>query len=353
MIIRRYIASSILASVFIILLVLLSLFGLLAFIDEFSSVGKGRYGVFQAMQYIGLRLLGIALQMIPLAALMGSIVGLGALASNSELTALRATGFSLRRIITTVLGVGCVLMLFSAVLGEYVVPITEQHAQRLRAEAISQNIKLGDDDELWARDGLSYINVGEVHSAGHLSNLTIYQLNDQHQVEQITYAKEAIFMANKWLFKTGKRVQFSPTEVTTRPFVSMSWEGRLTPEILRVFNVEPEQLSLQKLYRYYTYLKENGLESRRYEQAFWKKLVAPLVTGIMVVLAIPFVFGTLRSVSIGQRILVGVLVGLGFHLMNKMAGYVGVVYQVDPIVSATAPAAAFLILALILLRRVK
>lgn len=353
MIIRRYIVGSILASVAIALLVLLSLFAVITVVDELGSVGKGGYTVVDALQYVMLRMVGIGHQLLPIAALMGAIMGLGALAGSSELTAIRAGGFSLRSIVSTVLGVGLMLMVLSALIGEYIVPRCEHEASRLRADAMSEDIALGADNHLWARDGEAYISVGEVNAPGHLSQLSIYHLNQHHQLKQVITAHEAVYVDGQWSLRHGAETLFAEGRLEHRPFEVSHWRGRLTPDILRVFNVEPEQLSLIRLYQYTYYLKENGLESFRYQQAFWKKLVAPFVTIIMVLLAIPFVFGPLRSVGIGQRILVGLLVGLGFHLSNQMSGYLGVVYRLDPMLSAIAPTLAFTVLALVLMRRVR
>lgn len=353
MIIRRYIITAILASTFGALFVLLSLFAVVTVIDELGSVGKGDYQVIDALQYVMWRLVAIGHQILPIAALMGTIIGLGALAANSELTAIRAVGFSLRNIVSTVLAVGVMLMLLSAVLGESVVPRTEQEASRIRAVAMSQDIAIGADNQLWARDGSAYVKVESVDTPGHLSRLTIYQLNAEHQVVRMIWAAQAVYRNGVWLLRNGHETVFGAERLQNHSFAEQRWQGRLTPDILGVFNLQPEQLSVVGLYAYSRYLSQNGLDSFRYEQAFWKKVISPLVTIVMVLLAVPFVFGPLRSVSIGQRILVGLLVGLGFHLLNQMSGYLGVVFRFDPMLTATAPTLLFTGLMLVLMRRVK
>ena len=101
------------------------------------------------------------------------------------------------------------------------------------------------------------------------------------------------------------------------------------------------------------YLRDNRQDSAPYELALWGKLMAPLATGVMIFLAIPFVFGPLRSVGMGQRVLVGALVGIGFHIMNQTFQQLGLVYGLSPVLSAVLPTGLFLALGIWMMRRVR
>jgi lipopolysaccharide export system permease protein len=169
---------------------------------------------------------------------------------------------------------------------------------------------------------------------------------------KLQHALAAFHKEGNWVLQNVTTTVFSRGKVNSYKTAELAWPTALSPDLLNVVAVEPRTLSLIGLYQYIEYLKKNGLISESYEQAFWSKITVPFVTCIMMLLAIPFVFGPLRSVGVGSRMLVGALVGIGFHLLNETSSYVGLVYHLDPIVSVCAPPALALVAAIVLLRRV-
>ena len=351
-IIDRYIGRSVLWSSFIALLVLLTLFTFFAFMDEVGDIGKGNYGTWQALQYVLLTMPKLAYQLFPVAALIGCTIGLGVLASNSELTVMRAAGVSLGRIVWSVMKVGLILVIVSLVIGEGIAPAAEERAQTLRSVAMSDKLDLGGRNGFWARDGNSYVNVRNFLPGNRLGGVTIYTFDGEQQLTRMLSAKSAVFHEGRWMLENITSSEVSFDGVTAQRIDSEPWNTRLSPDLLSVVTVKPNTLSIMGLYDYVSYLRENGLDATVYEQALWGKIVAPLVTGAMVFLAIPFVFGPLRSVSIGHRILVGTLVGIGFHLLNQMFGYIGLVVGIYPAMTAVLPLALALGTGFWLLRRV-
>ena len=166
------------------------------------------------------------------------------------------------------------------------------------------------------------------------------------------HARTAAYQENKWQLQDIQHSKISETGITTQHQSSAEWGSLLSPAVLGVVAVKPDKLSVLGLYKYIDYLQDNNLNADRYEMAFWKKIMLPLGTGVMVFLSIPFIFGTLRSVGIGQRIMVGTLLGIAFYLFNQTFGYTGLVYGLNPIVSAVLPPMLFLGLGLFLMRRV-
>lgn len=351
-ILDRHLRNAVLAGIGLTMFVLLSLFAFFAFVDELADIGRGQYGVWQAMQYVALRLVNFSYQLFPVASLLGCIIGLGTLASHGELVAIRAAGVSLGRIVWSVLKVGVVVMAVAVLVGEGLTPITERYAQRLRADAISGNIRLQDEQGLWARDGGRFVHIKDIYALDHLGFVAIYQVDPLNRIESIVTARDALYRDGHWLLQDVVIQRFEAESVVTESLAMQEWQSLLTPDLLDVVSIKPESQPLPELYRYVRYLKGNALSAGRYEMAFWTKLVVPFVTAIMMVLAIPFVFGPLRSVGIGQRILVGALAGLGFHLFSQMTNYAGLVYSLNPAITAIAPAVAFLFIAIWLLRRV-
>jgi lipopolysaccharide export system permease protein len=284
--------------------------------------------------------------------LIGSIAGLGLLARNNELTVIRAAGVPLKRIAWSVMKIGIVLVIIVTVIGEWIAPRSEHQAQVLRSVAMSENISLKTKNGLWARDGKSFVNVREILPDGRLSGIYIYDFEDNTRLQQMTFAGHAVYFNERWLLRDVTRHRVSTDGTTSVSIEQEPWDTRLSPDLLNVVIVKPDTLSATGLRDYVAYLRANGLNAERYEVALWSKIAAPFVTGVMVFLALPFVFGPLRSVTAGQRIVFGSLLGTGFYLINQVTIYVTLVFAFNPMVGALLPALMFSALAVFLMRRV-
>jgi lipopolysaccharide export system permease protein len=206
---------------------------------------------------------------------------------------------------------------------------------------------------LWARDGRDFIHIRDVLSDGLVGGVTIYRFADQQRLQDVTQATTGQFANGKWLLHQVARSQIGPEGVETQHLKQLEWRSLLTPNMIDVVAVKPDSLSLKGLLHYIAYLRDNGLSSELYRLAFWNKLVLPVTTAVMVFLSIPFIFGPLRSVGIGQRIFVGTLIGISFYLLGQLFGYAGLLYKLPSAVSAALPTAFFFMLAVLFMRRVR
>ena len=304
--------------------------------------------------YVLLLVPGLIYQLFPITALLGCTIGLGVLASNSELTIMRAAGISLNEIslVNNESGFGASGSINVDYRRKYCAPVAEQYARTLRSVAISDKLAIRGKSQLWARDGNSFVNVREILPGERLGGIFIYERDASHQVSRIVQAQSAVFQKNQWILENVVSSDLASQQVTSEHEDKLIWDTSLSPDLLSVVTLHPATMSIQGLYQYVGYLKKNGLDAATYEYAMWGKLIAPLTTGVMMFLAIPFVFGPLRSVGVGHRVLVGALVGIGFYLANQMFSYVGIVYSFNPVLSATLPAGFALVVAGWMLRRV-
>jgi len=338
LILDRYIARHVAIGILLVMGLLLSLFTIFAFMDELNRVGRGNYTTLDAIQYVLLSIPGLIYQLFPITALLGSTIGLGMMASNSELTIMRAAGVSLNRIVWSTMKVGFVLVLLTLIIGESVAPVADQYARTLRSVAMYETLSIHGKSQLWARDEKSFVNVREILPGERLGGIYIYERNESHQISRMVQAKSAVFQEGQWILEDVVSSDLTSKQVTSHRQERLLWDTKLSPDLLSVVTLLPGTMSIRDLYQYVNYLNTNGLDAATYEYALWGKVVAPLITGVMVFLAIPFVFGPLRSVGVGHRVLVGALVGIGFYLVNQMFSYVGIVYSFNPMVSAFLPA---------------
>ncbi|MNO81525.1 Lipopolysaccharide export system permease protein LptG [compost metagenome] len=288
-----------------------------------------------------------------MAALIGCLVGLGSLASSSELTIMRAAGVSLSQIVWAVMKPMLVLMFAGILVGEYIVPWTETMAQSGRALAQSgegaQSAKRG----LWHRQGDEFIHINAVQPNGVLYGVTRYQFDAQHNLQSASFAKRATFQDKHWLLEDVTTTMLYPdqkrSEVQAR--ATEEWDVQLSPQLLNTVVMEPEALSISGLWQYIHYLADQGLSTNRYWLAFWTKVLQPLVTAALVLMAISFIFGPLRSVTLGQRIFTGVLVGFIFRIAQDLLGPASQVFNFPPLLAVLVPAGICALAGAWLLRR--
>lgn len=348
-----YIAREVIKGTLVAILVLLTLLTFFTFADELGDMGKGDYGMNQIVKYLLLTLPRNFYELLAPAALVGSLVTLGALANHRELVAMQAAGVSRNRIIAGVMLGGLILLALSILVGELIAPPSERAAQNLKSMAQSKQVTSRTRYGFWLRDGDVFINIRSMNEQQTLGDISIFDVDENRQIARATHALEAIHDGLQWRLKGIKTTLFNGEEITTEQQNEADWSSVLAPELLNAFVIRPENLSALELSRYADYLSENGQKSMLVEQAFWGRLVNPLATLVMLMVAVPFVLTVRREVGTGQRIVAGVVIGLGFHLFDKMFGHLGLVYEFNPLLAVSFPTALALSGVLIALWRMK
>lgn len=350
-ILDRYIARTIVSGTLMTLLVLGSLLAFVDFVSEIGNVGKGQYTILNAVSYVLLSLPKRLYELFPTAVLLGSLLSLGTLASNSELIVVRASGISIMRIVRSVLQAGLIVVILVALIGEFIVPGSERQAQTIRAVALKQNISLGQHG-FWAKDGQLYINVGRVYPDYQLGNLEIYELDENKQLKQLIHARSAHYNNGSWLLKNVQRTQLLGDSISSDRLKTLEWPRVLNPDLFNVVSVKPTTMSAIDLYRYSNYLRTNDLDASHYQLAFWIKVMTPLSSMVMLLIALPFVFGSQRSTGSGYRVLIGLLLGIGFFMLNRTVNHLGQIYGLHPFISASAPVILVAIAGMLAIRKV-
>ena len=352
-IIDRYLARAVLGGVLSVLIILISLDTIISFAGESGDIGRAGYTLWSAIEYVLLRLPRKLYELFPLAVLLGTVMGLGGMASSGELTVIRASGVSLLRIILSVMKAAVVLIVLAMVIGEAIAPSMTQYAQLKKVRTLSQQVSLNTDYGLWAKDGQIYIHVRRVESDGRLTGIKLYTFDDKQQLQSTIIAASARHQGKDWQLQKVVRTEFLPEGIQKTKFSQLTWNSLLKPELVEVVSISPDRLSIWKLKDYIGYLEENNLDSALYELSFWNKLMMPLTIVAMVLLAVPFVFGSLRQGGVGQRIFFGFLVGLTFYIVDRLIGQVSVVYAMPPWLGASVPTFVVIALGIYSIRRIR
>ena len=350
----RYIVRTILGTVALVMAVLLLLGALFVFIDQQDDVGVGHYTAVGALWYSLLNLPQLAYEVLPIAALIGSLLGLGSLARGSELTVIRATGVSVARLASFVLLAGLLLVLFEVLLGEFFAPPLEATARAQKAFSKLNNVSFGGGGGAWVRDGDTILNVAGQSSPRQFGTMQIFELSPQHRLVALGEATHAAAgTRGKWLLSDYRESRFDGDEVTTRAPGQRLLESNVSAGFLGLAVEDPKQLTGRQLWRLFQYFQSNGLDTREYVFAFWSRIARTVSVMFAVLLAVPFVLGSFRSAGAGTRMMLGLLLGIGFFLLQRLIESGTVVFQLNPVLLAWLPTALLALVTVTLLARTR
>lgn len=337
-ILTGYIVKEVLKGAAVALLLLLTLFNLFTFSDELKDLGVGSYGLREIFLYLALTSPRVFFELIPSAALLGSLFVVGAMANNREIVAMRAAGLSIFWIIRAVMLAGVVLVIIAVLVGEFIAPEAERTAQLIKTSTQHNEVVMRSKYGLWLREGKQFINVRKIQKKGELANVYVYEMDENNQLEAISKVEKATFLGNNlWNMEGIVLTDVSSTQIFSSRLPLREWKTSIDPDLLDVVVVKSENMSLFDLFMYIDFLRENNQKTQSFELAFWGRLVNPFVTFVMLMVSIPFVVGVKRGVSTGGRMMLGIIIGMMFNIFDKIAGHVGLAYGYDPMVMAVVP----------------
>lgn len=343
--IARYIAREVVAASALVLVALLLLLIFYDFLQELASLRQ-----LNAAQFFILAAATVPssfYELAPIAALIGTLFALAQLAGNSEYAVMRTSGISALQLAGVVCSVGLVFAGLVFVVGEYVVPRSEQVAQRIRAVTGARPfIARAFQSGYWFKDGNTFINIGSVLPDGSLRSVRVFEYANEVDLARTIVAERAVFQGGQqWQLERVTETRFEPQAVSAVVNAAQLWNTVLTPSMLSVLQLAPEKLSLDGLIEYIGHLRANNQDSRRFESAMWGKFFYPLATCVLMLIAIPFAQIQQRAGGVAGRIFIGILLGLVFIIFNRLFSYLSLLYQWPPLLGAVMPSMLFLTVA--------
>jgi lipopolysaccharide export system permease protein len=338
LILDRYIGARFLSSFVLIIIILVALFSFLELVSQLDDVGKGNFRVHDALVFIGLTMPRRMLELMPISTLLGSIIALGLLADHGELLAMQAGGMSVQRICWSILSSGTVFILLAGVLGEMVVPPLDQLARKRRALSISATGITLTKQGFWARRGLTYIHVRQTLSGGTAADLDLFETDEKGRLKVFIHAQEADIQGDdQWVLHDITRKTFTDQGISTQQIPQLTLHSFLSSDQVDVLELPADSLSAIDLYRYIEAMRNSGQNADRYALALWRKIGVPLTTGAMVLLSLPFVFGSTRMITAGKRIMMGSFVGIVFYFGDQLIAHLGLLLSLTPVITAMTP----------------
>lgn len=352
-ILSQYMMRAIVAATTLVLVVLLALAGLFEFIAELDDV-QGDYQTPRVVLYTLLRLPQIAFELLPVAVLIGSLLALGGLAANSEIIVMRSAGLSIRRLAGMVAATGFGLLVVTALLGEFIGPPLDYYARNMRLEARfeQEDDRLG--NETWVKDGSVVMHLERVSSEFEFGSVYKFSFDEDHNLTAIAKAENSGIDENdRWLLENFRETRFRDdgVQVVESSLAVQSFD--IDAGVLGISLVKPQSLSGRGLLDYIAYLKRNALDSDRYETELWYRIARTATIMIMPILALAFVFGSLRTGGAGARLMIGIVIGLAYYLASEMLANSGQVFNLNPAMVAWLPSVALALATLAALQRIR
>ncbi|MEH8075473.1 LPS export ABC transporter permease LptG [Gallibacterium anatis] len=337
----RYIGKTILATIFVVLFLLVGLSAIIKFVEQFRAIGEGNYDTAKAIAYTLLTMPKDIETFFPMAALLGALIGLGSLASNSELVVMQASGFSRFQIGLSVMKVAIPLIILNMALGEWGIPQTEQFAREMRYKSLTGGSLLSVKGSVWAKDGNSFVYIQHIPKENQLNGIYIYQFDQNRNLQKMSQANRATYANNEWRFNQISESELNGDHITNKKYLNKVWQTSITPDKLGMVSLRPSMLSITGLSDYIQFLKNTGQDTKTFELTYWRKLLQPISISVMMLLALSFIFGPLRSVTSGVRVITGICCGFAFYVLDQVFGPLSLVYNIPPFIGALAPSIFF------------
>ena len=352
---RRYIMFSVFRGVATALAVLVAVGSCIELVGQLDDLGTGDFGLAEALTYVALRIPRTVFETLPAAALIGSLLSLGNLAVHRELIVMRASGISPLQLLASAGLAGFGFAVVMVLLGESLAPSLGAYASELRARALLEDADMADGQSTWLKDGDRIFSLDrQAGNFGYGGGVLLFELGADHVLTKMARADSAeIDSSNRWVLANYAETLFSATDIKTRTERQAAQTYSLNPELLALSEVRHDLLDTPGLQRYIRYLRDNDLDARRYLIAYWSRMANVVSVVLMTILAIPFVFGGLRSAGTGARLLVGLVIGLSYYVIGQVLTNSGEVFDLDPLVVAWAPSVVLLMATLVAVGRVR
>jgi lipopolysaccharide export system permease protein len=349
----RYIAKTLLIYSLVVMLVWLCIYSFFNFLSELNSVGTSNYTILEAIKYTVLRTPEVAYDQASPVILLGCVLGIGHLATTSQILIFRVSGLSVLRTAWITVKNALVFIILLILIGEVFAPILTKYAESERSNALGKASLSNNEDGFWIRDGDNFINVENNVDGSLFSGVTIFKVNKSNQIESIINSESANF--------DGKSLNFNETDIysinSKNKFENIAHKERnvfnksvaFDQDLIASLEKEPKDLSTLTIIKQIQFLTKNKLRAGAFKVELYNRLVKPLSLIAMILIAMLFIFGSTREVTLGRKIFFGVAIGLSFELISRISGAIALSFEFSPLLCSFVPSLLAIIIAISIL----
>ena len=351
MILIRYINREFFIGILMIMFGLICLFAFFDFIQEIGDLGKGSYGILQAILFVILSIPGHIYEVIPLAVLIGSMYSIGQLSYNYEFNVMRASGYSIKKIAVSLMYTGLFFSFFTIIVGDFIAPHSEKSAQQIKLGNSNSSVSQEFGSGFWIKDGDNFVNIENVLPDSSLEQINIYEFDNKFNLRTIVNAKNGFFKQGEWKLSDIQQTIINKNSTEIKNIASGSWKSLMRPEMMNALIISPQKMSTINLFKFINYLKQNNQKSTKYEVALWEKLIHPLMPLVMLIFAIPFGFLQERSGGKFFKMFIGIIIGIAYQILNTLIRHLSLLNDWQPFVSSLIPTLIFLFIGIYMINK--
>src|SRR5580698_10424902 len=297
---------------------------------------------------------------IPMALLLGTLLAMQRLSGESEITALKAAGITIARIVTPLLAVGILMSVVTYYMQEGVVPYAEDQLTEIENGVINHVSAFNRDLTVSAPlpGGGRQVTIATAYEPNSraLLHVTLIQYDNHNDARQIVFADRAEFTANKWTLENSSVYRFNPDGSTlAEPRIAQQEvEIGENPSNLvkRMSNDDPENMSRSEIADVVRSGQLTQNEVRKYVTTYQEKLARPFACFVFILIAIPLGLRSIRSsgsTSFGFGLSLAIV--FVYYVVMTICSFAGEAFLAYAPVWAWMPNLLFTAIGLIRLRR--
>ena len=350
----RYINKTLRNYTLVVLLIWLSIYSFFNFLGELNSIGQFDYTVLEAFKYIILQMPEVAYKQASPIILLGCVLGMGYLSTTNQLVVLQVSGNSVLKLTALTVRTALIFLFMIIAFGEIFAPIASEEAEKGRAKALGQSFASQNQEGFWIREGGNYLNVEKNIDGNHFVGVTIIEVKSNKitsvvKSEDATFDGKSLKMDNTDIFSINDSTDID--EISLKERNSYNKIVSFDQDLINSLKKEPDELTTRNIYKQIQFLSDNKLNSGIYKVELYKRAIKPITLVAMILLAMLFVFGSTRDVSLGRKIFFGVSLGLSFEMLSRIGGAMALSLDFNPMISAVLPTTVVMVIAIILLIR--
>jgi len=350
----RYINKTLRNYTLVVLLIWLSIYSFFNFLGELNSIGQFDYTVLEAFKYIILQMPEVAYKQASPIILLGCVLGMGYLSTTNQLVVLQVSGNSVLKLTALTVRTALIFVFMIIAFGEYIAPIASEEAEKGRTKALGQSFASQNQEGFWIREGGNYLNVEKNIDGNHFVGVTIIEVKSNKitsvvKSEDATFDGKSLKMDNTDIFSINDSTDID--EISLKERNSYNKIVSFDQDLINSLKKEPDELTTRNIYKQIQFLSDNKLNSGIYKVELYKRAIKPITLVAMILLAMLFVFGSTRDVSLGRKIFFGVSLGLSFEMLSRIGGAMALSLDFNPMISAVLPTTVVMVIAIILLIR--
>ena len=348
----RYINKTLRNYTLVVLLIWLSIYSFFNFLGELNSIGQFDYTVLEAFKYIILQMPEVAYKQASPIILLGCVLGMGYLSTTNQLVVLQVSGNSVLKLTALTVRTALIFVFMIIAFGEYIAPIASEEAEKGRTKALGQSFASQNQEGFWIREGGNYLNVEKNIDGNHFVGVTIIEVKSNKitsvvKSEDATFDGKSLKMDNTDIFSINDSTDID--EISLKERNSYNKIVSFDQDLIDSLKKEPDELTTWNIIKQIQFLSENKLRSGIFEVELYKRLIKPITLVAMILLAMLFIFGSTRDVTLGRKIFFGIALGLSFELLSRIAGAMAISFDFNPVLGTVLPTIVVMVIAMILL----